>query len=227
MQSFDPSQHFLQVVCADAEAQIRILMADDIRSFQLRNVTDTLTKANSMYESQGKPSGTINPKVAISILEGCANESQAEVQDLWAGLFVSAISAKPTDENQVYANILKQLCLHEARILQFMVDNCKDSFVENTELPIATGKSLYYSQFEPLTDGGDIAYVQGLLTHMLSLRLNHIKWDHTGEVFRLIQEKNEHVTHLIPTTLGLNLYLRCIGYSGSTTAYFKMKNNGL
>lgn len=227
MQTIDPSQQFLQVVCADAEAQILHLKADDIRAFQLRNVTDTLAKAKVLYESQGKPSGTVNPKVAIAILDSCANESQAEVQDLWAGLFVSAIADKPTDENLVYASILKQLCLHEARILQYMVENCKVSFIKNTCLPRASGKSLYYTQFEPLTDGGDIAYVQGLLTHMLSLRLNYIHWDHFGEVFRFMAEKNDYVIHLIPTTLGLNLYQRCIGYAGSITEYFKEKNNGL
>lgn len=227
METFNKSQQFLKVVCADAEAQIQLLKADDIRAFQLRNVTDTLVKAQALYESQGRPSGTVNPKVAISILDGCAYENQSEVQDLWAGLFISAIAEKPTDENLVYASILKQICLHEARILRFMVENCKVSFAANTDLPRATGKSLYYTQFKPLTDNGDIAYVQGLLIHMLSLRLNYIHWDHMGEVFRYNAEKKYHVIHLIPTTLGLNLYLRCIGYAGSTSEYFKMKNNDL
>lgn len=212
MKQLNEVQNFLSVVCVPAESELKIMASDTIREWKLSNVTSVFYKAKKLARStKDRLEGTVDPKVALSVIENASNEKEPELQEMWAGLFVSSIENSPNDQNLVYSNILRQITLHEARILKYMCESCSVTFPKGG-LPMINGKSLYGNEFVQFTGIRNIEYFESLITHINSLRLNTIRWGHTGEIFRYNEEKNDYVIHLIPTVLCLNLYLRCIGY---------------
>ena len=214
-------QNFLSVICIPAESELKLMASDSIREWKLLNVTSVFAKAKQLAESTNDNLiRTVDPKVALSIINNASNEKEDELQQMWAGLFVSSIGDKPNDENLIYSNLLSQLTVHEARIIKYMCENCSVSFSKGGR-PMASGKSLYGNEFAQFSGGRDIEYFESLLSHINSLRLNTIKWGATGEIFRYMDNKSDYVIHLIPTLLCLNLYLKCIGYKGTINDYYK------
>lgn len=140
-------QNFLSVICIPAESELKLMASDSIREWKLLNVTSVFSKAKGLAESANDNlQGTVDPKVALSIIDNASNEKEDELQEMWAGLFVSSIGDKPNDENLIYSNLLSQLTVHEARIIKYMCENCSVSFSKGG-LPRVNGKSLYGNDF--------------------------------------------------------------------------------
>jgi hypothetical protein len=214
-------QNFLRVISVPAESELKLIASDNIREWKLSNATSVFMKAKELAErAKDSLEGTVDPKVALSVIENASNEKEPELQEMWAGLFVSSIGDDPNDHNLIYTNILRQLTLHEARIIKYMCQNCSVTYPKGG-LPMINGKSLYANDFVQFTGLMDISYFESLIAHINSLRLNKIIWGATGEIFRFMDNKNDYVIHLIPTVLCLNLYLKCIGYKGNIDEYYR------
>ncbi|MET3879887.1 hypothetical protein [Chitinophaga sp. OAE865] len=214
-------KNFLKVVCAPADMEIEFMEIDNLRQWRATNVKKIIGKALDICDNNGITTNlSVHPKVALSIMSNASNEGEPEIQDLWAGLFVSSMSNNPIEENLIYSNLLKEITLHEARIIKFMCENCKVSF-PNGNLPMTTGKSLYMKEFFQFTGECDITYLESLITHINGLRLNIIKWGHTNEIFRYSKSEDDYVIHLIPSVFCLNLYLKCNGFKGTISDYYK------
>lgn len=221
MNQLNEVQNFLSVICVPAESELKIMATDSVREWKLLNVTSVFSKAKELAEIiNDSLHGTVDPKIALSIIDNASNEKEPELQEMWAGLFVSSIGENPNDENLIYSNLLSQLTVHEARIIKYMCENCSVVFSKGG-LPRVNGKSLYGNEFSQFAGTKDIEYFENLLSHINSLRLNTIKWGATGEIFRYMDNKSDYVIHLIPTLLCLNLYLKCIGYKGTINDYYK------
>lgn len=220
MDNLTEVQNFLNIICIPAESELKLMASNNIREWKLSNATAVFSKAKEYVENDKNSfEGTADPKVALSIIENASNEKEPELQAMWAGLFVSSIRDNPNDENLIYTNILRQLTLHEARIIKYMCENCSVTFPIGS-LPMINGKSLYGNEFAQFTGVGNISYTESLLAHINSLNLNTIKWGGTGEIFRYMENKSDYVIHLIPTVLCLNLYLKCIGHKGTINDYY-------
>jgi len=212
---------FLKVICIPAEREIQLIAQDSVRGWRLANINSVVSKAKSLTDKESLSKGAyIDPKVGLSVLENASSEENHELQQMWAALLVSSISVNPNDDNLIYSNLLKQLTLHEARIVNFMCKNCDIRFTNNSRLPIINGKSYFTKDFSDIVENHRVEYLESLMAHIHSLSLNKLSWGHTGDIFRYSLKEDDYVTHLIPTPLCINLYIKCIGYRGNIYGYY-------
>jgi hypothetical protein len=97
--------------------------ADWSRYFRLRNFLFVADKAKAVLDSRqltGKVL-SIPPQFALPLLEGASLETEAEIQQLWAGLIANAIDPDCALRiKKVFLEILRGLEPLDARIMEFL-----------------------------------------------------------------------------------------------------------
>nr|WP_298659746.1 hypothetical protein [uncultured Flavobacterium sp.] len=93
--SFEGIEGFLKRVCAPALEEVGLLLKDQVRQWRLNNILQILQKAQGKVEFRDEQLQIkAHPRVALSIIENGSLSDNDEVQELWAGLFVSACTCK-------------------------------------------------------------------------------------------------------------------------------------
>ena len=82
---------FLNVVFKPGLQELGFLLKDEVRRWRLNNILRVLEKAKGKMDFDGQQLQlTANARVGLSIMEGCSEVDNNELQELWAGLFVSS-----------------------------------------------------------------------------------------------------------------------------------------
>jgi hypothetical protein len=223
VEKYNQAQNFLKVVCVPAGKELSIWAQDSIREWKVKNIISVIEKAEEIAALNNTVTGTIHPKVALSIIDNCSVEEEEEIQKLWAGLFASSIQDKPNDQNLMFSALLKQLTFDEVKIIKYMCENSTISFEYRGIIAWPRTKSVHLDEFKGIIDSVDLYYIESLLFHLSSLILCQITWvssDLGKEIFRFNKEKNYYVTQLTPTAFCLSLYLKCIGFKGTLKDYY-------
>ena len=217
-------ESFLSITCKPALAELGNMAGDKVRVWRLNNVIKILEKSKNKFEFRDNAIQLkANPKVALAIIENGANEESEELQEMWAGLFNSALSETgENDEVILYVNILKQLSIAEARLLRYMCENSKKG-VQESGLATAQTVTLYSEQITEITGINDSTHLEAILNHLNSLRLNEKPQSLSNFSFRVTENK-KLLAWLSPTSLALSLYVRCQGYKGSVADYWKLRS---
>lgn len=221
--SFQAVEVFLAATCKPALEELGNMLKDKVRLWRLNHILKVIEKSKGKIEfSDNNLQLKANPKVALSIIDNCADEENEEIQDMWAGLFATSFSKDGYDDSGLtYSLLLKQLTIAEAKILKYMCENSKKFLLKNG-LPIAQTISVNEIQLADICGIGDITVQESILNHLNSLRLNEIKMGMSSWGFK--KDSDERlIAHLTPTTLALLLYLKCIGYRGSIQEYWNVK----
>lgn len=213
--SFEGVEGFLKLVCAPALEEIGLLLKDEVRHWRLNNIMRILEKAKGKLAfSEDKLEIKAHPRVALSIIENGSLIDDEELQELWAGLFASSCTKDgQDDENLIFVDLLKQLTIIEAKILDYSCSKSRKILHENG---LITGDELSISTEElfAVTNNSDIYRLDRELDHMRSLEL----LPHGGGFS--IDGKKTLTAYIPPSALALNLYLKCKGYNGPPTKFW-------
>jgi hypothetical protein len=114
--------------------------ADWSRYFRFRNFLFVADKAKAVLDRRQITAKTLSipPQFALPLLDGASLETEAEIQQLWAGLIANAVDpGRAFRIKKVFLEILRGLEPLDARIMEFLSDTTLED-----QYTILTGATL-------------------------------------------------------------------------------------
>ena len=197
---------FLEVVFKPGLEELGFLVKDQVRLWRLKNILRTLEKAQGRFDFDGKEINlTANARVGISIMEGCSEVDNEELQDLWAGLFASSCTPDGKDDsNMNFVDLLRRMSSVEARIIDYACKNCQKILHPN-KLITAGDLDVSFEVLTQIAGIDDIYRLDSELDHMRSIEILVRNSLLGGAGFT---ESNNLVANITPSPLALNLYYK-------------------
>lgn len=200
---------FLEIVFKPGLEELGFLVKDQVRLWRLKNILRTLEKAQGKLEFDGKDINlTANARVGISIMEGCSEVDNEELQDLWAGLFASSCTPDGKDDsNMNFVDLLRRMSSVEAKIIDYA---CKHStkFIYPNKLIMADGLTISFDTLIEISGTKDIYRLDSELDHMRSIELLADSDIFGGGGGGFTVSDTELEANITPSPLALNLYYR-------------------
>lgn len=110
------------------------LLSDHLKVYRWerqQRLMDRVTEFNKQRIAQGQMRA-VPLKIGIPIIENASLEENNDLQDLWANLLSSAQNNQKEEINNLrYIEILKQITLIEAKILQFMQESIMQEYAND------------------------------------------------------------------------------------------------
>ena len=196
---------FLELVFKPGLEELGYFIKDEVRLWRLNNIIKMLEKAQGKMEFDGKDLNlTANARVGLSIMEGCSEVDNEELQDLWAGLFVSSCTPDGRDDsNMNFVDLLRRMSTVEARIIDYACNNCKKTLHPN-KLITADHISVSFENLTRIAETDDIYRLDREMDHMRSIELL-LSGNFGGGGFEASDSLDADIT---PSPLALNLYYR-------------------
>jgi len=219
--SFQGVEGFLQKVCVPALEELGLMIRDKIRNWRLKNILQIIEKSKgklNFQDEQLQLKIQAHPRVALGIIDNGSIVDNEELQDMWAGLFASSCTKEgQDDENLIFVNLLKQLTIVEAKILNYSCPLCQKILYKNG---LISGDEVYID-FKSLTEISGVSEFYRLdreLDHLRTLGLIGDN-DFTGGGFSIYDD--HLIADITPTTLALNFYVKCQGHNIDPRFYWK------
>ena len=211
---------FLEIVFKPGLEELGFLVKDQVRLWRLKNILRTLEKAQGKFEFDGKEINlTANARVGISIMEGCSEVDNEELQDLWAGLFVSSCTPDGRDDsNMNFVDLLRRMSSVEAKIIDYACRNCK-KYIYPNQLIIADEISVPFNTLVEITGTDDRYRLDSELDHMRSLELLLHGGSFGGSGGFTVSD-NSLEANITPSSLALNLYFKTHSFGISPKEYW-------
>jgi hypothetical protein len=136
-----------------------------------------------------------------------------EVQEMWAGLLASSCTKDGKDEsNLMFMNLLAQLTTSQARMLSYGCEKSEKRLTSSGLIINPLGVYVTMAELVSIAGIDDVNRLDRELDHLRTLGLLSIGMfnDPQGPM----------IGDLSPTSLGLQMYVRCQGYTGPPGNYF-------
>lgn len=200
---------FLEIVFKPGLEELGFLVKDQVRLWRLKNILRTLEKAQGKFDFDGKEINlTANARVGISIMEGCSEVDNEELQDLWAGLFASSCTPDGRDDsNMNFVDLLRRMSSVEAKIIDYACRNC-NKYIYPNQLIIADEISVPFDTLVEISGTDDRYRLDSELDHMRSIELllHGDSFLGSGGGFSASDDSLE--ANITPSPLALNLYFK-------------------
>lgn len=216
--TFQGIEGFLKSVCMPALDEVGLMLKDKVRQWRLNNIFKILQKAQGKLEFKNENLQLkSHPRIALSIIENGSVIDNEEVQELWAGLFVSSCTSDgQDDENLIFVDILKQLTTVEAKIIKYACENSRKILYANG-LILSDRIEIDCDKLIELTGISDIYRLDRELDHLRSLELFQPSLFGSGG----FTAENGLVANIRPSALTLNLFMRTQGYTGTPVIFWQ------
>lgn len=200
---------FLELVFKPGLEELGYLIKDEVRQWRLNNIVKTLEKAQGKMEFDGKDLNlTANARVGLNIMKGCSEVDNEELQELWAGLFVSSCTPDGKDDsNMNFVDLLRRMSSVEAKIIDYACKNSLKILYPNM-LIMSDGLNVSFDTLVGITGTTDIYRLDSELDHMRSIELlvHGDTFEGGGGGFTASDAELE--ANITPSPLALNLYYR-------------------
>lgn len=199
---------FLEAVCKPGAEELGLIIKDQIRYWRLKNLLRVLEKAKGKMNFDGHELNlTANARVGLSIMKECSEVDNDELQNLWAGLFISSCTPDGRDDsNMNFVDLLRRMSSVEARILDYACINCT-KFLYPNKLISAQDISVTFSELVSISGTDNIYRLDSELDHMRSIELLM-----NGDTFECGGGFNAYdktlAANITPSPLALNLYFK-------------------
>lgn len=207
--TIDGVSAFLEAVCKPCLEELGFLIKDKVRFWRLNNILRMLDKAKGkMHFEDGELQLTANARVGLNIMEGCSEVDNEELQDLWAGLFVSSCTPDGKDDsNMNFVDILRRMSSVEAKIVDYACSK-STKYIYPNKLIIADRLFVSFETLTSIAGTDDIYRLDSELDHMRSIELLNQgdALDGAGGGFIITDSTPE--ANITPSALALNLYFR-------------------
>lgn len=212
--SVNGASAFLSRICLPAAEEFGLFLKDKVSSWRAKNAVSVVQKAEEKFIQNKIPSDAhAHPRLVAATIEHGSWSESSTVQDLWAGLLASSCSTDGRDEsNVIFINILSQINSTEAVLFNHLC--------EIVGKVVSPGG--WISPKSPLKlSVEELATLTGIIDmHRMDLELDHLR------ALNLIDggfDPEHPIADVIPTPFGLQMYVKCQGYSGSPVNYFGLK----
>lgn len=197
---------FLSYVFKPGLEEIGYMARDEVRMWRLNNILRMLEKAKGKMCFDGQELNLCaNARVGLSIMECCSEVDSDELQELWAGLFVSSCTPDGRDDsNMNFVDLLRRMSSVEARIIDYACRNCKKSLFPN-KLIVANELTITFPELAKIAGTTDIYRLDSELDHMRSIELFASGFLNGGGFSAYGVELDADIT---PSALALNLYYK-------------------
>ena len=200
---------FLEIVFKPGLEELGYMMKDEVRYWRLNNILSMLNSAKGKLEFDGKELNlTANARVGLSIMEGCSEVDNEELQDLWAGLFASSCTPDGKDDsNMNFVDLLRRMSSVEAKIIDYA---CKNStkFLYPNKLIMSDGLTVSFETLVEIAGTKDIYRLDSELDHMRSIELLVAGDSLEGGGGGFTASDIDLEANITPSPLALNLYYR-------------------
>jgi hypothetical protein len=220
--SFEAAQSILSRICLPAAEELGLMFQDKVRYWRLNNIIKIIQKSEGIMDFEGeKLTLSAHPRVIKEIMENgswCDNET---LQEMWAGLIASSCDKQDGDDiNILFVNTLKNLTSNQAKILNFICENCRVE-VDKNGFVFAEHIDLNLEQLQEIIGEFDIHKLDTEFDNMSSSDLlnggaflNHSR----GFVFGA----EEIIAQLEPSPFAIALYIKSKGFKGSPKEYYNL-----
>ncbi|MCL1040091.1 hypothetical protein L2712_00310 [Shewanella marisflavi] len=226
--------NFFGAICMPAAEELGELVRDQVKYYRSKNLISIQEKIQKRLGQLPESAGNTSPKLLKVLIEDASWEEDDTVQNLWAGLVSGEIaSGSSSDDSVIYTEHLKGMSSYEARLLEiiysddriadliFNRENSVTEFVSINHIDISVIDILNSSP-KPLDyivqNHSHEMIISDVKHHMLAF--GFVKPQLHSLVKRGLINSWEVTTYLNdekyirfePSSLGLDLYMRCTGY---------------
>lgn len=214
--TIDGASNFLSRICMPVAEEFGLLLQDKVRAYRVRNEAAILLEAEKRLEKhQPGARVSIHPRLLAATLGAGSWTDDDALQKMWAGLIASACSVDGRDDaNLIFTDLMSRLTAAQVRIVNFAVETT----------------SKIVSQHGLISPSGNfLAGIPALLNvsklsdvHRLDIELDHLR--EVGLIMKGF-DANTPIPALVdvtPTSLAMNLYVRCQGFVGPAPDYFDL-----
>ena len=203
---------FLGRICLPAAEEFGLLLRDKVSHWRGNNAAKITLMAEQLLESQGGIAGRqAHPRIVGRTLESGSWEDDDQVQSMWAGLLASGCSKDGKDQsNLVFIHLLEQMTSAQAKILKFCCERAHK---------YKSAQGYVHSDVLQLTLDEVLLQLSSTNIHDADVQLDHMR--ELG-VFLGGFQTYESFARIEPTSLGLSLYTRSTGFTGSPIDFFQI-----
>jgi len=211
--SVDGASKFLGKISHTSAKEFGPLFNDNVSSHRSKNAIKITTKAQEMLGQHLKNQKlNAHPRIIYSTIENGSWAKDEFLQDLWAGLLASSCSLDGKDEgNLILVGLLSQLTTSQARLIKYVCE---------TTTPFKNSGGWIESQ-DLIVEADDLKEIMRLDDlHQIDRELDHLR------CLGLIVSGfigNSTKADVTPLALGLQLYVRSQGFTGSPIDFFELK----
>lgn len=213
--SINGAATFLSLTCKPALEEFGQLLKDKVKYYRIKNLISITQKARNLIDEQALNSGSLkaNPRIIASILNDGSWEDDEKIQDMWAGLFVTSCSKDENDQsNLIFINLLKQITKLQAKIIKYSSEMATKR--NYSGLIGADDLIVNIDSLKTIVGTDDIELLDREINHLRSLNLFYMSG--------LEKKNNKIYANITPSSLMLNLYVRCQGSNLTSLEYFNL-----
>lgn len=209
----DGAAAFLSRICLPASEEFGLLLRDRVSSWRASNIASITQKAERKLNASDAPSNAhAHPRLVFKILEEGSWIEDDVVQEMWAGLLSSSCSESGVDDsNLIFVNLLSDLTKLQVRILHYLCDSATKEVSPNG-LVTARFFTIQLDVLQDISQEDDFYRLDRELDHLRGLELidgGFIPGTSTD-------------AQVLPTALGLQLYVRSQGSRQSPVEFFRL-----
>ena len=202
---------FLSRICLPAAEEFGLLIRDKVSAWRAKNLVSVIQRAEELLAKDlTLKDFHAHPRLVASVIENGSWADTALVQGLWAGLLTSSCTHNGTDQgNLIFINLLSQISTTEALLFRHLCETSEKVKSEGGWIGPKASLCITIDDLQKITGLSDI--------HRIDLELDHLRTLGLTE-----GGFNPHATiaDIVPSSLGLQMYVRCQGYAGSPLDYF-------
>lgn len=205
----DGASSFLAKICLPAAEEFGLLLQDKVRVWRAGNTLRVVEAAQARLQDQNAP-GHAHPRLVASIIEHGSWADDPNFQAIWGGLLASSCSPDGRDDsNLIFVNLLSNLTGIQIRVLAYACEQC-----EKTASPLGliwptTELRINEEKLKEIASSDDL--------HRIDRELDNLRGH---ELINNGIDLRSQIIEISPTSLALNLYVRCQGFAGSPVEYF-------
>lgn len=200
---------FLGRICLPAAEEIGMALKDKVSQWRARNAVQIITQAEPLVDNGLQA----HPRLVNAVIQNGSWVDDEQLQKMWAGLLVSSCDEKGDDEsNLIFIDMLSRLTSSQVRILDFACRNAKKAVSKAGW--VRSGESVFVELQKLIEISGIDDF------HRLDRELDHLR---SLELIAHGFSPESTTADIMPTPLGLHMFVRCQGFRGSPLEYFQLK----
>lgn len=221
--SFEAAQSVLSRICLPAAEELGLMFQDKVRYWRLNNIIKIIQKSEGKMDfSDEKLTLSAHPRVVKEIMENGSWCDDETLQEMWAGLIASSCDKNNGDDiNLLFVNTLKNLTSNQAKILNYICDNCQME-VDKNGFIFAEHIDLDLEQIYQILGVQEIHKIDTEFDNMSSADLlsggpliGHARGFSFGS--------NELKAQLEPTPFAIALFIKSKGFKGTPKEYYNLE----
>lgn len=212
----DGASSFLGRICLPAAEEFGLLLKDRVTHWRDINKVKILQKAEEKLNTHSSLEDKhAHPRLIAAILNNGSWEAKEDIQHMWAGLLASACTNDGDDEsNLVFIGILAQLTSLQAHIVNYASENAEKGLTVAGWITAGGEVKVSLTQLQTITGCKDFHRLDRELDQLRNLGL--IGYGALGGGF----SSDSTEADITPTSLAIQMYVRCKGYTGTPSDYF-------